>query len=189
MIDAAVRKVGAARTAATGETRPEEYLGPAQVVEARPHEVLVSLPELGMVAAALAFSMPYTPVVDDVLLVIGRGGKHYAIGVLHGAGRTAFTIQGDVDLHSVNGKLSLSGDRGVEVRGPEVDIYTVALRMVARDVTHKFESLCQRVTSLFRVHAGETQTLVDEGSVTQAKRAAILTEETVTINGREVHLG
>jgi hypothetical protein len=124
-----------------------------------------------------------------VLLVIGRGVRHYAIGVIHGSGRTALSFQGDVDLHSVNGKLSLYGERGVEVRGPEVDIYTVALRMVARDVTHKFESLLQRVSALFRVHAGEAQTLVDEGAVTQAKRAAILTEENVTINGREVHLG
>jgi hypothetical protein len=188
MIDAAVRKIAAVKPV----KEAEEYLGPAQVVEVRAHEVLVSLPEAGTagtVCAALAFAMPYTPVVDDVLLVIGRGPKHYAIGVLHGAGRTELSFQGDVDVRSVNGRLCLSGDRGVEVRGPEVDIYTVALRMVARDVTHKFESLLQRVTSLFRVHAGETQTLVDGGAVTQAKRAAILTEETVTINGREVHLG
>jgi hypothetical protein len=188
MIDAAVRKIGAG-AAKVVSVEAQEYLGPAEVVEVRAHEVLVSLPESGTVAAALAFAMPYAPATGDVLLVIGRGGKHYAIGVMHGAGKTAFTFQGDVDLRSANGKLSLSGDRGVEVRGPEVDIYTTALRMVARDVTHKFDSLCQRVTSLFRIHAGETQTIVDEGSVTQAKRAAILTEETVTINGREVHLG
>ena len=180
-------------TAAREVHRParvvEEYLGPAEVVEARPHEIVVSLPGGATARAEPAFTLPYTPVVDDVLLVIGRGAKHYAIGVLHGAGRTALTFQGDVELRSINGRLSLSGDRGVDVRGPEVDIYAAALRMVARDVTHKFESLCQRVTSLFRVHAGETQTLVDGPAVTQAKRAAILTEETVTINGREVHLG
>jgi hypothetical protein len=185
MIDAAVRKAGSVKPA----REAEEYLGPAQVVEVRAHEVLVSLPDAGTACAALAFAMPYVPAVDDVLLVIGRGGKHYAIGVLHGAGRTSFSIQGDVDLRSVNGKLSLSGDRGVEVRGPEVDVYTTALRMVARDVTQKFESLFQRVSSLLRVHAGEAQTIVDGGAVTQAKRAAIVTEETVTINGREVHLG
>lgn len=167
----------------------EEYLGPAEVVEVRPHEVVVSLPDGGTAVAGLAFSMPYTPVARDVLLVIGKGGAHYAIGVIHGAGRTALAFQGDVELRSVNGKLSLTGDEGVELRGPEVDVYTTALRMVARDVTHRFESLCQRVGSLFRLHAGETQTIVDGAAVTQSKRAAILTEETVTINGREIHLG
>jgi hypothetical protein len=168
---------------------PEEYLGPAEVIEVRPHEVVVSLPEGDTASAELAFAMPYAPAVGDVLLVIGKGGRHYAIGVLHGTGRTSLAFQGDVELRSVNGRLSLAGDNGVEVRGPEVDVYTTALRMVARDVTHRFESLCQRVGSLLRVHAGEAQTIVDGSTVTQAKRAAILTEETVTINGREVHLG
>jgi hypothetical protein len=186
MIDAAVRKI---RRPVTEAERAEEYLGPAEVIEVRPPQVVVSLPDRGSATADLAFAMPYTPAVGDVLLVIGRGSKHYAIGVLHGSGRTAFSIQGDVELRSVNGKLSLTGDHGVEVRGPEVDVYTTALRMVARDVTQKFESLFQRVSSLLRVHAGESQTLVDGGAVTQSKRAAILTEETVTINGREVHLG
>ena len=183
MIDAAVRKIRRPVTEAG------EYLGPAEVVEVRPHEVVVSLPGGETAPAELAFAMPYTPAVDDVLLVIGRAGRHYAIGVLHGKGRTAIAFQGDVELRSVNGRLSLAGDNGVELRGPEVDVYTTALRMVARDVTHRFESLCQRVGSLLRVHAGESQTIVDGSSVTQAKRAAILTEETVTINGREVHLG
>ena len=185
MMDAAVRK---SRRPAT-DVDVEEYLGPAEVTEVRPHQVVVSLPDGGTAVAALAFSMPYAPVVGDVLLVIGRGPRHYAIGVVHGSGRTALSFQGDVDVHSINGKLRLSGDKGVEVRGPEVDVYTTALRMVARDVTQKFESVLQRVSSLLRVHAGETQTIVEGTSVTQAKRATILSEETVTINGREVHLG
>ena len=182
MMGAAARSIRPMREA-------EEYLGPAEVIEVRPHEVVVSLPGGGTAPAELAFAMPYAPAVDDVLLVIARGARCYAIGVLHGTGRTALAFQGDVELRSVNGKLSLAGDNGVELRGPEVDVYTTALRMVARDVTQRFESLCQRVSSLLRVHAGETQTIVDGGSVSQAKRAAILTQETVTINGREVHLG
>ncbi len=181
-MDATVRKIRPA-------TQTEEYLGPAEVLEVRPTSVIVSLPDGATAAAELAFAMPYTPAVADVLLVIGRGSRHYAIGVLHGAGRTAFAIQGDVELRSVNGRLSLSGDQGVDLRGPEVGVYTTALRMVARDVTQKFESVWQRVSALLHVHAGEAQTIVDQASVTQAKRAAILTEETVTVNGREIHLG
>jgi hypothetical protein len=183
MIDAAVRKTHRAAM------EVEEYLGPAEVVEVRASAVVVSLPGGARARAELAFAMPYAPALQDLLLVIGRGEAHYAIGVLRGSGRTDLSFQGDVELRAVNGRLSLSGDRGVDVRGPEVDVYTTALRMVAKDVQQKFESVCQRVTSLLRVHAGEAQTLVDGSSLTQAKSAAILTEETVTINGREVHLG
>jgi hypothetical protein len=183
MIDTVARKVHRPARAA------DEYLGPAEVIEARARDALVSLPGGATVRAELALALPYAPAVKDVLLVIGRGQKHYAIGVLHGSGRTDLSFQGDVELRSINGRLSLSGDRGVDIRGPEVDVYTTALRMVARDVMQKFESVTQRVSALLRVHAGETQTLVDGASMTQAKSAAILTEETVTINGREVHLG
>jgi hypothetical protein len=183
MIDAAVRKIH------RSTTEVEEYLGPAEVVEVRTSEVFVSLPGGTRARAELAFALPYAPALGDLLLVIGRGDKHYAIGVLRGSGRTELSFQGNVEVRAVGGRLGLTGDRGVDLRGPEVDVYTTALRMVARDVQQKFESVCQRVTSLFRLHAGEAQTLVDNGSVTQAKRAAILTEETVTINGREVHLG
>lgn len=183
MIDAAVKKI----------RRPaidvEEYLGPAEVVEVRPRDIVVSLPEGEARSAELAFVLPYAPIEGDVLLVIGRGARLYAIGVLRGSGRTALSVQGDLDLRSVNGKVSLSGERGVEIRGAELDVQTGAIRMVARDVLQKFESVCQRVSALLRVHAGEAQTLVDQGSVMQAKRAAILTEETTTINGREIHLG
>jgi hypothetical protein len=183
MIEATARE--AQRTARV----VEEYLGPAEVVEARAHEVIVQIPGGAAVRAELAFTLPYAPVVRDVLLVIGRGQRHYAIGVLHGSGRTELAFQGDVELRSINGRLCLSGDRGIDVRGPEVDICTSALRMIARDVMQRFESVSQRVTSLFRLHAGEAQTLVEKSSVLQARSAVILTEETTTINGREVHLG
>ncbi len=183
MIEAAVREVS--RTA----KGVEEYLGPAEVIEVRAHEVIVELPGRAAVSAELAFSLPYAPAVKDILLVIGRGQKHYAIGVLHGSGRTELAFQGDVELRAINGRLGLTADRGIDVRSPELDVYTGALRMIARDVMQKFESVSQRVTSLLRVHAGEAQTLVERSSVLQAKSAAILTEETTTINGREVHLG
>jgi hypothetical protein len=50
-------------------------------------------------------------------------------------------------------------------------------------------SLCQRVSDLLSVHAGEAHTVVSGTQLTQAHTAAILTEGTVTINGKEVHLG
>lgn len=166
-----------------------EYLGPADVSAVFAHEVRVTLPDGEVARAELAFALPYAPAIGDTLLVIGRGAKHYAIGVIRGSGQTDLSFQGNVQLRAVRGTLSLAGDEGVEIRGRKLDVYTGALQMIAREVRQTFESVCQNVTSLLRVHAGESQTLVDKGTYTQAKSATLLTDEAVTINGREVHIG
>ncbi|HEY1692684.1 MAG TPA: DUF3540 domain-containing protein [Polyangiaceae bacterium] len=167
----------------------EEYLGPARVTAVSPHEVVVALPDGGTAHAGLAFTLPYTPAVGDVLLVIGRGAANYAIGVIEGRGQTKLSFEGDVELESTNGTVRLAGARGVEVRAPSFEVHTDALRMFAREVAQTFDSLRQRVRSVLRVHAGEVQTLVDGGTYTQSKTAAILADEAVTVNGREIHLG
>jgi hypothetical protein len=141
------------------------------------------------VSAQLALAFPYAPVVGDVLLVTGKGGEHYVIGVLRGAGRTALAIQGDVELRAVGGTLELSGDSGVRLHGPELQIYAGKLRTVAGAVTQQLTSLCQRVTTLLSVHAGQKHTVVDGDSVEKARSATLLTEETVTLNGKQIHLG
>jgi hypothetical protein len=167
----------------------DDYLGPAEVVAVEAGAVTVELPGGPAVEARLALALPYEPAIGDVLLVIGKGGAHYVIGVLHGAGRTALALHGDVALHAVDGTLSLTGDKGVEVRGPEIDVQTGKLRMVADAVVQKFASVWQRVSSVLSVHAGQTHTVVDGGTFAQSKSATILTEQTVTINGKEIYLG
>ncbi len=149
----------------------------------------VALPGGRRVPVTIALALPYEPVVGDVLLVIGRGEGHYVIGVIEGQGRTALTFRGDVELSSLDGKVVVTGQRGVELRAPEVEVNAGKLRMVAGAVVQRFASVYQRVSELLSVHAGEAHTLVDEGSFTQSKRAVLQTEETVTINGKEIHLG
>jgi hypothetical protein len=183
MAQAAVRRIPHLAPA------PQDYLGPAEVTAVAPTSVTVDVPGTGELRAELAFALPYAPVVGDLLLVIGKGEACYAIGVLRGSGKTSLSLQGDVDLHADGGRLRLSGDQGIELRGPELDVYTGKLRMVADAVLQSFSSVSQRVKSLLHVHAGETHTLVDGGSFAQSKSAAILTEENVTINGKEIHLG
>ncbi|APR75972.1 Hypothetical protein A7982_01319 [Minicystis rosea] len=168
--------------------RPSEYLGPARVVAVG--AITVEIPGIdGPVAVEPAFVLPYEPAVGDVLLVIGRGAKHYAIGVLHGTGTTTLSLQGNVALHARDGSLSLSGDRGVSIRGPELEIEVGKARVVADAVVQKLNSLYQRVSGLLSVRAAEAHTVVDTTSFTKAKNAAILTEETVTVNGKQVLLG
>jgi Protein of unknown function (DUF3540) len=166
-----------------------DYLGPADVVEVHAHEVLVTLRGGARVSAELALALPYQPAPGDVLLVTGRAGEHYVIGVLRGTGRTSLAIQGDVEVRAVGGSLDLSGDRGVRIHGPEVQLYAGKLRTVAGAVVEQFTSLCQRVSSLLSVHAGQKHTVVDDDTIEKARSATLLTDETVTINGKQIHLG
>ena len=75
------------------------------------------------------------------------------------------------------------------VRAPEVEVNAGRLRIIADTVAQRFTSFYQRVAELLSVHAGESHMLIDEGAFSQAKRAVLQTEETVTINGKEIHLG
>src|SRR5262245_55855191 len=71
-----------------------EYLGPAVVTEVAADDVVCELPPGPAVRARLALAFPYRPAPGDTLLVIGRGGAHYVIGVLSGSGQTVLAFQG-----------------------------------------------------------------------------------------------
>jgi hypothetical protein len=169
--------------------RADDYLGPAEVVTACGGEIEVALRGGARARAQLALAFPYEPAPGDVLLVIGKGTEDYVIGVLQGSGCTSLALPGNVELRAVGGALHLAGDRGVRVRGPEIELHAGTLREVAGAVVHQFTSLCQRVSALLSVHAGQRHTVVDDASIEKAKSATILTEETVTINGNQIHLG
>lgn len=166
-----------------------DYLGPGHVVGVMPHEVEVEIRGGERARAQMALSIPYEPAMGDVLLVIGKGDEHYVIGVLHGSGRTSLSFQGAVDLRATGGPLTLSSDQGVAVRGSEVEIQAGKLHVFAGSMVEKLTSLYQRVRETLNVHAGKTHTVVDDASFMTAKNASIVTEETMSINGDEIHLG
>ncbi|MEZ4296624.1 MAG: DUF3540 domain-containing protein [Polyangiaceae bacterium] len=167
----------------------DDYLGPAEVTRVSAGSVEVKLPSGGTVPAQMALAVPYKSVVGDVLLVIGKGDDHYVIGVLRGKGQTRLTLQGDVDLHAMDGTLSLSADKGVRISGPEVGIETRRLGVVAGALVEHLTSAVRRVTGLLSVQAGDAHTVAQGTILQQSKSASILTEETVAVNGRQVHLG
>jgi hypothetical protein len=182
--NAATSGAQAARAVSLGD-----YLGPASVVEAEGPRTSVELLDGAVVPVEMALALPYEPVVGDRLLVVGRGAHHYVIGVLHGAGRTVLSLPGNVDLHASGGTLSLSGDQGVAIQGPELEIQVGKMRMIADTLLQTFASVYQRVSELLSVQASEAHTLVEKTSFTKAKNATLLTEETVTVNGKQIHLG
>lgn len=171
------------------KVREGDYLGPATVVEPGGAEVSVELPDGSLQRARPAFVVPYEPAAGDVLLVISKGRDCYAIGVLHGTGRTVLAMPGDVEIRAEGGTLRFFGEKGIELFGPEVSVQAEKLRMVAGSVTQKFTSLVQRVRELMSVQAKEIHTVAEGAHVTHAKSATILTEETMTINGKQVNLG
>jgi Protein of unknown function (DUF3540) len=169
--------------------RPEDYLGPGYVVTVEAHEVIVEIRGGERARAQMALSIPYAPAIGDVLLVIGKGAEHYVIGVLHGSGTTSLSFQGAVDLRATGGPLTLSSDQGVAIRGSEVEIQAGKLEVFAGAVVETLGSLYQRVRDALNIHAGTAHTVVDDTSYMTAKNASIVTEETMSINGDEIHLG
>ncbi len=166
----------------------DDYLGPATLVRVDGHDLHVEIAPGASARADLALAFPYEPREGDVLLVIGRGMAFYVIGVLQGHGKSVFTLPGDTRLH-VAGALDISAEKGVSVTGPSFEVHTNKLRLVAESAVETFTSALRRVRDLWTVQAGKSHLLVDDTAVTQAKSASIVTEEAVTINGREIHLG
>src|SRR5688572_20009610 len=92
----------------------EVFLGPADVHHAKASDVQVELPDGVIVPVQLAFAFPYEPSVGDTLLVIGKDGQHYAIGVLRGSGKASLSFHGDVEVRATGGTLTLAADKGIE---------------------------------------------------------------------------
>jgi hypothetical protein len=166
----------------------EDYLGPARVVAASACVVDVELSSGSVVEARLALAFPYRPAPGDTLLVIGRGEDHYVIGVLLGQGATELALPGDVALRA-SGTLRLEGRAGVHLAGPEVSVDARKVLVTAEAMVQKLGSLYQRVRALLSVRARDAETLVEGASLTRAKTAAILTDEKMSINGKQIHLG
>lgn len=168
---------------------PDVYLGPARVTKAAPHAIEVELRGGVRVEAQAALAFPYAPAQGDVLLVIGKDGEHWIIGVVHGAGTTRLAFQGAVDLRAEGGPLTLSSDQRVAIRSPEIEVEASKLRTFAESVVERCTSLVQRVRNTLDVRAGEARTVVNGSSHLTAKEASIVTEQTMSINGSEIHLG
>jgi hypothetical protein len=166
-----------------------DYLGPAEVVEALGSMVTARIGGAGVVLATLALPLPYEPTVGDVLLVIGRQGEYWVLGVIRGAGRAVLRVAGDVELHAEGGALRLTGDKGVRITGAEIGLETGKLSVVAASLLEQLGSAVRRVAGLLTTQAGRSHTVVDGSAYEQSKNHAIVSEETVTVNGKQIHLG
>lgn len=172
------------------EEKPDApmYLGPAKVVDAAALTVDVELPTGTRQTARLALAYAYEAREGDEVLVIGNAEGHWVIGVIHGTGPAVLRFPADAEI-SAGGTLRIAAEKSVDVRSVDFSVTTQKIRMIASEVAHSFKNLRQRVQELMSVQAGQTHTIVEGSMHSQAKSASILTEEKVSINGKEVHLG
>lgn len=168
-----------------------EYLGPARVTGGKSGQLTVVLDDGAgtAVTAQSAFTFPYSPSVDDSLLVLGQSGQFYAIGVLSGQAPSVLHFPGDVSVQAVEGKLTLTSDQAVEIQAPRVTLRAGILRTIADEVVEKAGSLRRWVRGLMAVRAGRSRRVVDGDDTTRCQNSTTLAKDTVTVDGDQLHLG
>ena len=135
----------------------------------------------------LALAQPYSPAVGDVVLVIGNEEGSWVIGVIQSRGRSTLRVDGDLDIEA-GGEVRIAGRR-LHLEAAEVSFAGQRLHALFESASQRFGSLVQSVRELAHLRAGETHTVVEGTSHTQARSASLVTEEKVRINGKAIHLG
>ena len=167
----------------------ETYLGPARVLSLSPLCTRLEEGQAREVEVRVAFAYPFAPEVGDELLVLGRGGAYYAVGVLSARPRSKLEVPGDLEVHAVGGVLRLKGDAQVEVESPEVTLRAQRLRTFADSLQEHAQTVFRWVKETLSERSGETRKVVEGEDLLLAKKAVTLAEETVRVDGSEIHLG
>lgn len=166
----------------------ESYLGAGTVVRTVAGNTVVSLEDETEVEARMALAFPYDPVEGDDLLVIGRGDRHFVIGVLRTSGEINLRFNGDVRLEAER-ELRLQADGDIELTAKNIAIRVHKMKLVADTLVETARELYQTVRDNWRTQAGEREETTTGEWVSRSKKANLTTAEEVTINGREVRLG
>lgn len=174
---------------ARDESAAVDFMGPGRVLSVAGGRVVVRRGDGLEVEVQMALALPYAPREHDVLLLISGSGASYAVGVIHGTGTTSLTVPGDVDVHAVGGTLNLRGDRGVRMHGPAVEVVAERFKVIAERSVQKVTTLYQHVRELWSMKADNAHIAVSNDIHQRSKNATVLTEEVVTMNGKQIHLG
>jgi hypothetical protein len=164
------------------------YLGPARVLQSAEGRVKLELPdELAWAVSALAF--PYQPATDDIVLVVGRSGAWYVIGVLKGSATTTLTLPADFEVRAPRGKISLKASQGVEIAGDRIRLTANRLELAAKSVMERFVDVTRWVTKTFQLRAGRMRTRVEGNYDVAAQRIIERADCDVKIDGQKINLG
>ena len=166
-----------------------DYMGPATVTRVDGPRIVAKRSDGLEVEVELALALPYEPAQGDVLLLVGGREGNYAFGVIHGRGKASFAIEGDIDLHAVGGELRLTGDQGIVMHSPAVEIVSDKMKVFADSAVHKVTSLYQHVRELWSMKAEKAHIAVSDEIHQRSRSATVLTEEVMSFNGKQIHLG
>ena len=170
------------------DTANATNLGPAIVREVRGAQMTVLIDGIEHVATnAMAF--PYTPRVNDVLLMIGQEDKHYAIGVLQAQGDMTLTFPADVNFRAPKGSFNFSSGEAIDMHAPEVKVTAGKWTVVARTLSEKVTNALRWVTELAQLKAGRRRTLVEGKDYERSERKILKSKKDVRLNGERIHLG
>ena len=164
---------------------PGATLGPAHVVRCEPlgGPVLVCLADGRAVEPEWALPYRYIPEPGDVLLVISRGARHYALSVVHGRGRSQVAFRGNATVRAEGGALKLRGDRGVRIAGPRVTLRAKALEAVARVVRSKVRQATSQIAGRVFERSGASRRVIDQDDWHSAGQRTLVAEDSVLFNG------
>jgi hypothetical protein len=176
------------------------YLGPAEVItqSERPGFIDVKFPDGETSWARLALAMHYQPAVGDQVLVIRQeADSAYVIGVLQGRGSTILCVPGDLNLEAPNGAVRISagtslhfrGGESMEVTAPRTTIRTSRLNLLATTLVQRVNSAYTWATGLLQTKCRRLRQVSDEGWLVRAGRGHLKTDEGISINGKNIHLG
>ena len=139
-----------------------------------------------MPAIAVAFS--FVPAPGDELLVIGRDGTYFAIGVLQTQGEMRIDFPGDVRVRS-EGDLTLEAREGVDLTSDRIELSATKVRLVADIVKESARELYTKVRDVLSVRAGEKQEDIRGAWNARSESASITTRADMTVNGEQIRLG
>lgn len=161
-------------------------LGPATVIETVADRV--RLDRGGREAwAQLALAHPYRPEPGDLVLAIGEE-EVYIIGVLLGRGKTAFHVQGDLELRAT-GRVTIASGEEVETQAPRVTVHAGSVETVAGASVERLETKHAWVADAVQTTAGRVRTVVEGQATLHAKEIVQNAQEQVKIDGRQILLG
>ncbi len=174
------------------------YLGPATVTstEGKPDHVRIELPEGERAWARLALAVPYRPAEGDEVLVIGHEPA-YVIGLLRGRGEITLRAPGALTIEAALGPLTLSSPAGVRIRSeneieavaPQVTIRAGRLETVAHRIVEKTREFYGWIADLFHLDAQRVKATAHSDLDLRGERASLRAQDTVTVDGKSIHLG
>lgn len=127
-------------------------------------------------------AMPWAPSPGDEVLVTGKDGDYYVIGLLESAGPAVVSVPGDLELRSENGQVRIHAAQGVDVRGPRI-------QLIAHSLVHRVTDVYHWVRGLFHVKAERMRAVMDRESYHKAGNVFTIADRDVKVQGRQIHLG